>query len=55
VQQQAEAAQNHENEQLQSIGNIKPDMENMRALNLAVGKLTTIQVTKLLCSVRYVR
>jgi hypothetical protein len=35
--------QNHENEQEKA----KPDIENIRGLNLGVVKLTTVQVTKM--------
>jgi hypothetical protein len=41
--QQAAVIQNHENEQDKA----KPDTGNIRGLNLAVVKLTTIQVTTL--------
>jgi hypothetical protein len=33
----------------------KPDIESIRGLNLAAVKLTTVQVTRLRCGVRYVR
>jgi hypothetical protein len=42
---QAEVIQNHENEHVRGIGQGE---ENVRGLNLAVVKLTIIQVTKLL-------
>jgi hypothetical protein len=31
------------------------DTDNIRGVNLAMVKLTTVQVTKLRCSIRYVR
>jgi hypothetical protein len=46
--QQAEVVQNHENEHVCSIGKAKPDTKNIRGLNLAMAKLMTVQVTKLL-------
>jgi hypothetical protein len=41
VQAKAEVIQNHEKDK------VKPDVENIRGLNLAVVKLTTVQLTKL--------
>jgi hypothetical protein len=40
---QAEVIQNHDN-----MGKVKPGIESIRGLNLAVVKLTTVQMTKLL-------
>jgi hypothetical protein len=45
--QQAEVIQNHENEYVRSIGQGEASTENIRGLNWAVTKLTTVQVTKL--------
>jgi hypothetical protein len=54
--QQAEVIQNHENEHVRGIGQGKRDIENIRGLNLAVVKVTTVQVTiSCRCSIRYVR
>jgi hypothetical protein len=44
---QAEVIHNHENKHVRGIGKVKPDIENLRDLNLAVVKPTTVQVTKL--------
>jgi hypothetical protein len=46
--QQIEGIQNHKNEHVRSIGQVKAERENIRGLNLAVVKLTIVQVTKLL-------
>jgi hypothetical protein len=43
--QQAEVQQNHENEHVRSIEQGEPGIENIKGLNLAVVKLTTVQVT----------
>jgi hypothetical protein len=45
VQATSKVIQNHENERVRSIG--QGDFENITGLNLAVVKLTTVQVTKL--------
>jgi hypothetical protein len=45
--QQAEVIQNHENGHVRSTGQCKARHKNIRGLNLAVVKLTTVQVTKL--------
>jgi hypothetical protein len=45
--QQAEVIQNYENEHVRSIELGKPDVENIRSLNLAKVKLTTIQITNM--------
>jgi hypothetical protein len=45
--QQAEVIQNQENEHVSVKDKAKPDTENIRSLNLAVVKFTTVQVTKL--------
>jgi hypothetical protein len=45
--QQAEVIQNYENELVHCIGQSKPDIENIRGLNLAMVKLMTLQVIKL--------
>jgi hypothetical protein len=42
-----EVIQNHENDYVRSVGQWKPDTENVRDLNLAAVKPTTFQVTKL--------
>jgi hypothetical protein len=34
---------------------VKPDIENIRGLNLAVVKLTTFEVTNMPCSMIYAR
>jgi hypothetical protein len=39
--------QNHENEHVHGIGQGEADTENIRGLNSAVVKLTTVQVAKL--------
>jgi hypothetical protein len=44
---QAEGIWNHENEHVRGIGQVKPDTKNIRGLNFAVVKLTTVQVTTL--------
>jgi hypothetical protein len=44
---QAEVVQNQENEHVRSIGQGEADTENIIGLDLAVVKLTTVQVTKL--------
>jgi hypothetical protein len=44
--QQAKVIQNHENEHIRSIGQGEA-INNIRGLNLAAVKLTTVQVTKL--------
>jgi hypothetical protein len=35
------------------LNKAKPDTENIRALNLAAVKRTTVQVTKLRCNLEY--
>jgi hypothetical protein len=45
--QQAEGIQNYRNENVRNIGKAKPNTENIRGLNLAALKATTVQVTKL--------
>jgi hypothetical protein len=45
--QKAEVVRNHENEHLRGIGKPQPDIKNIRGLNLAVVKLTTVLVTEL--------
>jgi hypothetical protein len=45
--QQAEGIQNHENERISNIGQDKTRLGNVRGLNHAEVRLTTIQVTKL--------
>jgi hypothetical protein len=45
--QQAEVIQNHENEHVRGIGQVKPDIENKRGLNLVVVMFTTVKVTNL--------
>jgi hypothetical protein len=44
---EAEVIQSHENEHIRGIGQGKARIENIRVLNLAVVKLTTVEVTKL--------
>jgi hypothetical protein len=43
---QAEVVRNLENEHIRGIGEVKPDIENIRGLNLAVVKLMTFQMTR---------
>jgi hypothetical protein len=45
--QQTEVIQNHENEHVRGIGEGAVRRRNIRGLNLAVVKLTPVQVTKL--------
>jgi hypothetical protein len=45
--QQGEVTQNYENEHFAVWDKAKPDTENIRGLNLAAVKLTTVQVTNL--------
>jgi hypothetical protein len=45
--QQTEVIQNHENENVRIIGQGEARHRNYKELHLAVGKLTTVQVTKL--------
>jgi hypothetical protein len=47
IRQQAEVIQNHDNENVRSIGQGEALTENTRGLNLAAVKHTTVQVTRL--------
>jgi hypothetical protein len=45
--QQAEVIQNHDKENVRSVGQVEPLTENTRGLNLAAVKHTTVQVSRL--------
>jgi hypothetical protein len=47
MQQQAEVIQNHDNENVRTLEKAKPVTENIRGLNLAAVKHTTVQVSGL--------
>jgi hypothetical protein len=45
--QQAEVIKNHDNENVRTIGQGDPDRGNIKGINLAAVKHTTVQVTRL--------